>query len=336
MKIFVPALLLGLMLSWSGTGAVWAQKKGGFARTVEDNAGFFSDRAKKQANAEIAEIKRQYNLDLFIQTFKAPRAGFDKVDTKNREALGRFFLDWANDQARNSGITGVYVLIFKDADNPKHWWIQPMVGPNTLKSGRFTGANRDELGKRLQTRFPKDADAALTEAVTFVHDKLRGSSTPAAVVNIGPEAGKTVEAPPILGYLCLGVFALLVIWVVVAVIRAMSGVGTAAGGSGGGSGFLSSLLGGLLGAAAGMWVYDTFFGHHTSTAGADPGTMSSAGDANYSDAGQDFSGGSSGGGGDWGDSSGGGDTGGGGGDFGGGGGDFGGGGGDFGGGGGGD
>ncbi len=325
MKIFRCALLSALILGWCANVApVLAQNKTAPARTVEDNAGFFSAQARKQANAEIAEIKRQYHKDLFIQTFNVPRAGFDKVDIKDKEARSRFFHDWANDQARNSGITGVYVLVFKDPSNPKQWWIQPMVGPGTLKSGRFTQANRDELGKRFQARFAKDPDAALTDAVAYVHETLR-TNTPAAGAVTPPAAAPTGEGmSPLVGYVCAGVVVLLVVWLVIAVIRAMSGGGAAAGSPAAGGGFLSSLLGGLLGAAAGMWLYNSMFGSHTPSVGADPGSMS-AGDADSSDAGQDFSGGG-GGGGDWGDT--GGDAGGG--DFGGGGG------GDFGGGGGGD
>jgi uncharacterized protein len=135
-------------------------------------------------------------------------------------------------------------------------------------------------------------------------------------------------------------------WLVIGLIRAVfrgggspggmapgMGGGYGYGGSGGG-GFLSSLMGGLFGAAAGMWMYDRFFGHDASASSwTDPGRDNTSDgfqgqDTSFSGSGGDFgdnsgndSGNSSGGdfgGGSSGDSGGWGDSGGGGGDFGGG------------------
>jgi hypothetical protein len=107
---------------------------------------------------------------------------------------------------------------------------------------------------------------------------------------------------------------------------------------------MSGLLGGMFGAAAGNWIYDSFFrgGHSSGWGGSQaygdsPGSAPEPRDTDYTGTGGDFgdAGGGGAGGGDFGGGGGGGgDFGGGGGDFGGGGGDFGGGGGDFGGGGG--
>ena len=92
-------------------------------------------------------------------------------------------------------------------------------------------------------------------------------------------------------------------------------------GGGGGGGFLQNMMGSMFGAAAGMWMYDQFFGSHSSAATFNPQSMDSQSqdggfsgtDTDYTSSGGDFGGdsGSSFGG----DSGGGGDFGGGGGDF---------------------
>lgn len=121
---------------------------------------------------------------------------------------------------------------------------------------------------------------------------------------------------------------MLLIWVGFSLIRglfrSMSGGGAGVGGGmgqpayGGGGGFFQNMMGSLFGAAAGMWMYDQFFGSHSSAAsfGTDS-TDASPSDGGYSGTDTDYT--SSGG--SFGDDSGGFD---GGGDFGGG--DFGGGG----------
>ena len=90
-------------------------------------------------------------------------------------------------------------------------------------------------------------------------------------------------------------------------------------GYGGGGGFFQNMMGSMFGAAAGMWMYDNFFGSHSSasTFGSDP-TDTSHSDGGFSGTDTDYtsSGGSfgddSGGGFDGGGDSGGGDIGGGG------------------------
>jgi len=109
------------------------------------------------------------------------------------------------------------------------------------------------------------------------------------------------------------------VWLLMAVMRAMSG-GSGGGGAGsmggagvgGGGGFMTSLLGGLFGAAVGNWMYDSFFrgsggGWGASDAyGADPSTGNESAGEDFGDdtpggdfdgsGGGDFGGGDSGGG----------------------------------------
>ena len=340
---------------------------------VRDDAGFFKPEAIAKANLIVKSIKNQYKHDLLIETYKTvPADQADEFKKLDKEGRSRFYSDWALRRARATEVNGVYVLINKE---PGH--IEIAVGNETKKKA-FTVANRDHLDELLLARFRKAAglkddseekqkiyDQALLDAVNYVQDTFKANLGRASVdpapgqvahpINVAePHPNRINERHTdnswgIGGYLCIGLVALLAIWVVVGLVRSFSGGGGGMGGGGyggvGGGGFFSSLIGGMFGAAAGMWLYDSFFrggfgggGWGGSSAyGANPDSGSSPQDTDYSAGGggdvDGGGGGDTGGGGDFG---GGGDTGGGGGDFGGGGGgDFGGGGGgDFGGGGG--
>ena len=52
--MLIPAVLVG-SLYFSGTANAQAAKRSGPARTVEDDAGFFSEKAKQKADEEIAQ-----------------------------------------------------------------------------------------------------------------------------------------------------------------------------------------------------------------------------------------------------------------------------------------
>lgn len=334
-------------------------------RQVQDDAGMFGAKAKEEANAEIAQIKQQFKKDLTIETVvQGPKL---PADVKDKSAEAKFFDQWAISRFKNEQINGVYVVIL---DKPHI--VRVVVGEKTLNSGLFTASNRDELRQKLIEKLKaKDADGALLAATHYVRESMsknhvvenRGSErrSTAPVAHGGGDEPRTNWVAWIL--IALGV--LIVVWIVLAIIRAISGAGRpgyaggpgggygGGGGGGGGGGFFSSLMGGLFGAAAGMWLYNNFFGGHTNSAfGANPsdnysgnttseptdvggGASVSGGDygedAGGGDAGADDGGGGGdwGGGGDGGDAGGGDWGGGGGGDWGGGGGDFGGGGGDW-------
>jgi hypothetical protein len=355
---------------------------------VDDKAGLFSDQAISKARNEIQEIKRRTRKDLVIQTFPNPP---ERYKGQRPEA---FMSSWAKRNFDDLGVDGVYVLICKSPP-----YVQVAVGTVTSKTGAFTAAERDELAKLILSRLdevPKirkaagpDADKkavekkmqeardqALLAAVTYVRENMvRAGQVAGQQGGKGaPGGGRAPEGrqeedrpggiPGWVGWVCVGLVVLLVVWLVIGIIRGLTnrgapgsggpgyagGGGGYGGGGGGGGGFFSSLLGGMFGAAAGMWMYSHFFGGSTPHAGAAPPPAAGGGDDYQSDVGagsttsggeyggDDGGGGGGGGGGDWGGGDAGG--GGGGGDWGGdagggGGGDWGGGGGDWGGGGGG-
>ena len=72
-------------------------------RVVQDDVGFFSQKAKQQANEAIARLKRDYKKDLLIETV-------EKVKLPEGVNLDRSAQVCFN----NSHVNGIYVVFVKD------------------------------------------------------------------------------------------------------------------------------------------------------------------------------------------------------------------------------
>jgi uncharacterized protein len=333
-RVLIPAVLAGWLLAAGAAPAAIPE--------VRDEAEFFKPDTVRQANRIIKEIHDRHKKELLVETFDKPPADvaatLEKAgkDTAERNSL---FERWARERAREKKINGIYVLITR---TPPH--LQVEVGNETAEKA-FTVENRNRLAEIMLREFKeKRYDEGLVKGVEYVRDTMSqnlGTSSPKQAAAEKRATGSFWSSP--LGWVCIGVVVLLGIWLVIGLVRAFSGGGGGYGGGGygggwgGGGGFFPSLLGGLFGAAAGMWMYDSFFRGGSQAFGGTPAADPTAGagdaqpqDTDYSGTGGDFDdggAGDAGGGGDFGGDAGGGDFGGG--DFGGG--DFGGG--DFGGGG---
>ncbi|MGL6075747.1 MAG: hypothetical protein ACRC8S_16445 [Fimbriiglobus sp.] len=343
------------MLGFLACGGVSQASEPGVLK-LEDNAGIFSSTGVQAAKDAFSGVKFQSPTHLNVVTFgKVPadkRSAFDRVkDSKNDK--GRFFREWAEEYAKSHKTRGVVVLISmegtyviaiddRETDLKRDFTKDDLT---TLQDKLISGLGAGFKEKDQELKL-KIHDAALLKAVSFVGDQLKNTSagtsksssnsnTSTAAPNVKAEGGSGM-----MSYICIGIVALLGLWIVVGIVRslmggggggqyAQGGYGGGYGGGGfGGGGFMTGLMGGMLGAVAGNYLYNNFFGSSSTQASAsDAGSTTGSTDSGAGD----YDGGSSGSGGDFGGGdAGGGDFGGGGGDFGGG--DFGGGGGDFGGG----
>jgi hypothetical protein len=353
---------IGLMAAFLGLlfvpGAALAQPKEGRARHVHDEAKLFSKEAIEQANKTIDKIKKAHGKDLYIETVES---GEKNKDDRNK---------WAKSRFNEFGIDGIYIVVSK---NPGFY--RYFVGNNTREKGYFTTADIEKMNETLK-QISKEGkrDQTLNEVASFVlermneHARTKGEATPKKKGEVAQQpvggrqdpvrhepgaAPQKSEMPPWVGWVCIIVAVLFVVWIIFAIIRAMTsmggggyggGYGGGGYGYGGGGGLFTGMLGGLFGAMAGMWIYNHMFGGHATYApnggvnwGGDQGATGSAAEPYQSDTadggtvggGDDDAGGggddAGGGGGDWGGGGDAGDAGGGGGDWGGGGGDAGGG-----------
>ena len=305
---FIVATLLGTTVSIAGLGE------------IRDTGDFFSESAKTKASRKISEIEQQYKKDLVIETFKEiPDEIKQDVDLSDKTAMNRLFERWTVKQAKQRGVNGIYILISKE---PAH--IQIVVG-NETQNKAFTLMDRDNLASLMLSKLrKKQNDEALLEGVNFVFTTMAGHVIPPNRANnvsssstaTPVKGGQTEQSIP-WGWIVIAVIGIGAIWLIMGIIRSVSGGRASTIGQGmspgyGGGGMFSSLLGGMFGAAAGMWLYDQFSGNHGNAWGADQDNRSggstgfSGQDTDYSGTGGDF-GGDSGGGDSGGDAGGGGD-----------------------------
>ncbi|WP_395750864.1 hypothetical protein [Prosthecobacter sp.] len=313
-----PVLAATLLL---GTSAVRA------AGGIQDDGAFFSEFAKVNASGTIKDVSTRLHKDISVQTFAVvPEDMRAKVLLGDKAAMNRGFSQWAEQLARSKGVNGVFILLVKQ---PAH--LQVVVGNDTQRQA-FTLLDRETLVQRMikQLRDKKN-DEALIDGVNFISTTMTshrgGSAAPTTSHSrsaaVQPQTGSSWLGP------ILAIVAIIVVFNVIrSLFRAMSGGGggTINGGMGqpgvGGGGFLQNMMGSMFGAAAGMWMYDHFFGGHSNAAtfndqhhsdfNQNDGGGFSGTDTDYSSSGDSFGGGDSGGGfggGDFGggDSGGGGD-----------------------------
>lgn len=278
---------------------------------IQDNAGFFSENAKSDAGRNIRELQRTVNKDVCVETFaEIPADVRQGVNLQDKAAMNRLFDQWAVKRAREQSVNGVYMLLVKQ---PAH--LQVVVGNETQKQA-FTLADRDALVSTMLAKLrAKDHDAALREGVSFVASTMKNHARSHALPASAAHRSAEPESSGSSSLLTLVIIG-LVAWVAFGLIRSLFGRGKAGGSTaeggmtpttpGGGGGFGRSMLGGLFGAAAGMWMYDQFFGgssahaaspqDHSEGSGTGDSSFSEQ-DTDYSSSGGDFGGGDAGGGG---------------------------------------
>ena len=267
------------------------------AANIRDEAKLFTPDGVKKAQQIIDQLQKTHKSELFIETFaKAEDPESAKKENKDR---AQYFQKWAADRYKELKVDGVYVLICKEPA-----YVQVASGKKMEAKG-FDSKKRTELANLMTEQFKKkEFDAGLLAVVNEVNKTLQTKGLAAKPgTERATESTVAPEIPAWTSWLCIGLMVLLGVWLVIGLIRAFSGAGQAVGQPAGGGGFFSSLLGGLVGAAAGMYLYNTFFGSSTPSAfGSSP-----MGDPGAS---ADNSPQTDGGGGDWGDDAGGGDWGG--------------------------
>ena len=279
------ALLLGTSLSRAERGIIL------------DNGAFFSDSAKAEANRQLLDVGLRFKKEVVIETFKTIPDDVTKgVNLQDRAAVNRMFEQWTIRQARQQRVNGIYILLSKE---PSH--LQVIIGDGTQQT-LFTSKDRtvlvDVMLARLRT---KQYDEALLQGVNVIASAMKSHVVAHSRPAVQNRATTATEDSNPWGWVIAAVLGFLAAWLVVGIIRSIFSGGGAAGGTaaapGSGGGFMSSLLGGMFGAAAGMWLYDQFSGHHGSDIdrGGFDDSSSSRRDSDYSSSGDSFSDDSNGG-----------------------------------------
>ena len=291
-------LLLALLVS----GMIAPTPTEGGEPKITDWGLCFSDSAKEHAMARLMDVNQRFKVEVMIETFPSiPDNMKAQYQPDNPEEKANFFRRWAVSRTEDENIKGIYILICK---SPGHLQIEP---DKTTRVRAFTLEDSAKLIKRMAPAMgKKQFDAALTDMVETIQLTLERSlgqhaGRAAPPVQRNPIPGQRAERPALpqqgfpnqalppggagqstlMGWICLGVVALFVFWVIMALARAFSGRSNYGGGmpgggpggmpgggygpgygpgygGGGGGGFFSSFLGSMFGSAAGNWMFDSF------------------------------------------------------------------------------
>ncbi len=343
MKLLKGSGLLVLSLLLGATTALAAKDAAGVLR-VEDKAKLFSAEGIKKAEVKFHDVtfkaKTHWTVVTISDVPESKKADLQAVGSDKNKAI-RFFGELATSLAKERNEVGVFTLVYNNGDK----LIVKTVSDKASDLHRHfndtdAATLSDKLLDGLRAAKKKSGDEAVSErdgglmaGTSFVIDQLKDTSLPEAKKTTGTiaKANNDVKASTgmsIWSWVCIGLVAALSIWVVIALVRALTNRGGGGGGGGyggggyggggGGMGFFGTFMTGMLGAAAGMWMYNSFFGgnHYGNDMSAGGGDNYGGDNGGSADTGEgNFDGGAEGGGGDWGDSggdAGGGDAGGGG------------------------
>ncbi len=260
---------------------------------IFDSAGFFSDTAKEEATKLVTEAALKLRKDLCVESIKElPKEMQSAVGSQNKAGADRLYEQFTVKQAANRKVNGVYILLVRQ---PAH--VHVAVGNQTAQRV-FTMKDKEALLDLMLGHLrKKEFDEALLKGARFVTATMKSNTLPGiSSTDRWPKSDAGWLSGGRMGWLGTALIALLAVMLVSRLIGAIFSGGTP--GLGGypasGGGFFGSLMGSLFGAAAGMWIYDHFFGHQggQSAFGSDPGgpgeTEFGPQDSDYSGSGADF------------------------------------------------
>lgn len=144
------------------------------ANQVTDQGEFFSPGAILKANAEIKDLQKKFQKDIFWETFKTvPPSKAKMVETMGPDARKKFFAEWMQERIKDSKKDGIFVLICREPTN-----LQVGVGPQAQKKD-FTLADRDQLSEALLKQFrSRNFDQGLADGIASIRRSLETNTGP--------------------------------------------------------------------------------------------------------------------------------------------------------------
>lgn len=158
----------------------WARASAQEPPLIRDEAQMFSTATITEGVQTIRKIKRLFQKDVVIETFKdVPAEKAKAFMGLNAKGKQQFLIDWANSQSKILDVAGIYVQIVSSLGH-----FEIIIDPATLKKA-FTQVDREMLRDLLVSRFKlKDFDKGLTDGLTLIQDRLEVNVGPATVVPV--------------------------------------------------------------------------------------------------------------------------------------------------------
>jgi hypothetical protein len=162
-----PVLLPLLTAAWLGLAA-GARADEAPTPDVKDEAGLFTPEAVARAEKAIADVRKEYHLDLMVDTVPAlPPTDHKWLYFWDRRKRNEFLEEWARKRARAAGVNGIFIQI---CTRPRD--VRVVVWPPE-KGELFTDRDCERVRRFLVRRLQNDSpDAALLATIAEVADQL--------------------------------------------------------------------------------------------------------------------------------------------------------------------
>ncbi len=233
--------LLVLVLGLTAAGARAEEPDRSF---VHDRAGLFARAYVERANLLIEEIRKKYDIDLVIDTFKEapPESAREKRAWWKGPERKRTLRDWAKRQAEKEGVDGIYVAIFNPSNRYQRAVV--VVGSPDEREEEVSGFKRSSLQKSLDRELVEDPDRALMQTIELFRHQMH-------IVK------GTVPSPLGTWAALTGVGGLLGFWVLLMLNRFRQGRWTRDGRAA--PIYQPATMAALFGVPASFWVNDQLF-----------------------------------------------------------------------------
>jgi hypothetical protein len=217
---------------------------------VKDEAKLFSPAAVNRANRLIEDVRKEYKIDLAIDTLdELPGDAAERYrDLQHRKDKANFLYKFAQDRADNEGVDGIYLLFIR---NPRiveviGWPVRREAERVPLEEGGgLSGTKRRELRKVFTSEATSNPDDALIRLV----QRFRGDVE--SLKEVPPSPLDTLSAAIVVG-------GLVGVWLLLSLLHRVRSFASAERDE---PLYRPSILGGLLGVPAAFQVYDHLFDH---------------------------------------------------------------------------
>lgn len=256
MRTTTSRLRWPLLLAWGGLlmTAILSASTEAAELQVTDEAGFFSEQAITQAQQKLASNAKSANLKVIVETYPTP------AEDVPAQELSGYLKKWIQERRGANQNPAVLILITK-SPGKVGVHLDEQVKKFGLKSGEWKTVQNVMLTSFKQREF----DQGLLNVADYLDKRFRGQAANAAVPTGQKPAAGGGGQMGWLGWIALGVGALFVVMLLMALMRGMTGGGMGFGG------IFGSLLAGFAGMMAASWLYDSFFSSdaHASDGGDD-------------------------------------------------------------------
>ncbi len=159
--------------------------------SIRDEGNFFSENARRSANAEIADLHAKFGVDIVIETFQSlPQNLPVNYDSSQSN---QFFASWMGDIERETGRQGIFLLACRSPSRFQ-WYAS-----HSILESAFPQSDFNKLGIQLNEFIRAgDNDRMLAQFLSTIRQTLAENDAPVSTAQNESASAKANNADPVL------------------------------------------------------------------------------------------------------------------------------------------